>query len=229
MSQLKNLETRVCVECNNEKPLKSFLGKTGKHCHDCRKEAANKRYYLRKEAVSIDKKEFLSINKNETRVCDTCQIEKTVDEFFYPKSGKQCKSCRSKQRSNYRKNRTALGFKNSYVEINSLTPEIHDRRKEYMMMYRFKITLKDYDNLLKEQNYCCALCKRHQSEFIRELNVDHDHTTGAIRGLLCNSCNTGLGKLGDNIEGLQRAIEYLKKAEEKLKAKELILINEHNS
>lgn len=45
------------------------------------------------------------------------------------------------------------------------------------------------------------------------LCIDHDHKTGAFRGWLCFPCNTGLGKLGDNIDGLLRAIEYLKRAE----------------
>ena len=43
---------------------------------------------------------------------------------------------------------------------------------------------------------------------------DHDHETGQFRGWLCYSCNTGLGKLGDNIEGLEKAIEYLKRFNE---------------
>jgi hypothetical protein len=43
--------------------------------------------------------------------------------------------------------------------------------------------------------------------------VDHDHETGAIRGLLCKHCNSSLGKLGDNLEGLMRAVDYLKNAE----------------
>jgi hypothetical protein len=42
-----------------------------------------------------------------------------------------------------------------------------------------------------------------------ELVVDHDHNTGAVRGLLCHSCNTGLGHLGDSVETLARALDYL--------------------
>lgn len=44
-----------------------------------------------------------------------------------------------------------------------------------------------------------------------KVHWDHDHTTGKFRGWLCVSCNTGLGKLGDSVEGLERAIAYLKK------------------
>jgi hypothetical protein len=41
------------------------------------------------------------------------------------------------------------------------------------------------------------------------MNIDHDHKTGQVRGLLCSGCNTGLGHLGDDIQGLKRALEYL--------------------
>jgi hypothetical protein len=44
-------------------------------------------------------------------------------------------------------------------------------------------------------------------------HLDHCHTTGKFRGWLCNRCNMGIGALGDSTEGLQRAIEYLKRAE----------------
>ena len=43
--------------------------------------------------------------------------------------------------------------------------------------------------------------------------LDHDHKTNKFRGWICDRCNTGLGKLGDNIEGLEKAKEYLLKAE----------------
>lgn len=50
----------------------------------------------------------------------------------------------------------------------------------------------------------CEICGKH-----KPLVVDHDHATGAFRGLLCSSCNTSLGKFGDSIEILNLAIAYL--------------------
>lgn len=46
-----------------------------------------------------------------------------------------------------------------------------------------------------------------------DVHFDHDHETGEARGWLCKPCNVGLGMLGDNIEGLEQAIRYLKKNE----------------
>ena len=57
----------------------------------------------------------------------------------------------------------------------------------------YGITLEDYNKLFDEQNGCCAICGKHQSEFKRPLSVDHDHNTGKVRGLLCTPCNNGLG------------------------------------
>lgn len=54
---------------------------------------------------------------------------------------------------------------------------------------------------------CCECCGRTQE---RHLELDHCHETGKFRGWLCIQCNTGIGKLGDNVEALERAIAYLK-------------------
>lgn len=60
--------------------------------------------------------------------------------------------------------------------------------------------------LRETQQGLCACCKREPEKLV----MDHIHGTDHIRGLLCHSCNTGIGKLGDNIEGLERALAYLK-------------------
>lgn len=58
---------------------------------------------------------------------------------------------------------------------------------------------------LKELGDACQICGL-VGEF---MHVDHDHQTGAVRGLLCSEHNTGLGKFGDSVEMLRRAIDYL--------------------
>ena len=62
----------------------------------------------------------------------------------------------------------------------------------------------------EKQNYCCAICKTHSDLLPRNLAVDHCHTTGKVRGLLCTNCNIGLGMLKDSSEILNLAIKYLK-------------------
>jgi hypothetical protein len=80
------------------------------------------------------------------------------------------------------------------------------RRKK---LKRYGITIDQYDALLKLQNNCCKICSTHESEFNKRLAVDHCHTTGKVRGLLCMACNILLGKAKDNINTLNNAIDYL--------------------
>ena len=55
----------------------------------------------------------------------------------------------------------------------------------------------------------CELCGRGAANLRRALCLDHCHATGKFRGWLCGNCNTGIGKLGDNAQGLHRALAYL--------------------
>lgn len=76
------------------------------------------------------------------------------------------------------------------------------------------MTIEKYNELFQKQNGCCALCGKHQSEFNRRLSVDHNHTTGQIRGLLCWKCNTSIGWVETTI-GFGQIIDYLNKMKEK--------------
>lgn len=73
----------------------------------------------------------------------------------------------------------------------------------------YGISLADYDELLEAQGNRCAICGMTPEENGQRLLVDHDHETGEIRGLLCYSCNVGLGHFKDNPHNLAEAIKYL--------------------
>lgn len=85
-----------------------------------------------------------------------------------------------------------------------------DKRREYRLKKDFNMSLEEYNTLLKEQNYCCKICGIHESGQKRNLAVDHCRTTGKIRGILCDNCNTSLGLLKESPSILQSAIDYLK-------------------
>jgi len=97
----------------------------------------------------------------------------------------------------------------------------YDRKRGFRrrLFLRHKLTVEDYLRLLEDQSGCCAICDsegpRHGDGIIR-LDVDHDHDTGLIRGLLCNPCNTGIGHLHDDVETLKRAVKYLRRADRAL-------------
>lgn len=85
--------------------------------------------------------------------------------------------------------------------------------RQYRLRTTYGLTVDDFENMLKNQDYKCAIClsdKPNTEKGVgRGWHVDHDHKTGKVRGILCNYCNHGLGKFKDNPESLRRAAEYL--------------------
>jgi hypothetical protein len=82
-------------------------------------------------------------------------------------------------------------------------------REDAIIRRQYGISLKQFDELLEFQGGGCAICNKRIDGERRRMNIDHDHNTGKVRGLLCTGCNTGIGHLGDNIEGLKKALYYL--------------------
>lgn len=68
----------------------------------------------------------------------------------------------------------------------------------------YNLTQEEYVAMEEAQDGRCAICQKKA-----KLVIDHCHVSGVVRGLLCNKCNTSLGAFGDNIKGLQRALNYL--------------------
>ena len=74
---------------------------------------------------------------------------------------------------------------------------------------RYNMTIEEYEELRESQDYRCAICDTHESKLNRPLFVDHNHDTGKVRGLLCLTCNSGIGLLDDDPALCLRAVEYL--------------------
>lgn len=81
------------------------------------------------------------------------------------------------------------------------------RSAELKIKSRYGLTFDQVEAMRAAQGGACAVCKR-----LRKLVVDHDHVTGKVRGLLCNGCNTVLGKMGDDPAMLRAAAAYLERA-----------------
>jgi hypothetical protein len=79
------------------------------------------------------------------------------------------------------------------------------------LLRKYHLTYQEYQKLLKKQHGRCALCGSKVSGDGRtsRLFIDHDHKTGEIRGLLCVTCNSGLGFFRENPDLLRKATEYL--------------------
>lgn len=80
---------------------------------------------------------------------------------------------------------------------------------------KYGITLEYQEKMMRDQGNKCAICGKEiylfGSKKSNTAHVDHDHITGKVRGLLCQECNTGLGKFRDNPLFLANAIKYLER------------------
>lgn len=83
-----------------------------------------------------------------------------------------------------------------------------DKSRSSSLKYAYGISIEDYNQMFVDQNGLCSICKERQ-EYGKNLCVDHNHKTNEIRGLLCRSCNSGLGHFKENIKNLSSAIRYL--------------------
>jgi len=73
----------------------------------------------------------------------------------------------------------------------------------------FGISIDEYERMEEAQGHACAICLQPPTGRYTNLAVDHCHTTGKIRGLLCADCNRGIGLLKDDKDILQRAVKYV--------------------
>ena len=134
--------------------------------------------------------------------CTFCQIVKLRSEF-YPNGEKRiqsvCKNCNKAQAKADR----AAGV---HRERRARTKRKGDLKRAY------GITLEHYQEMLDAQQGGCAICSSTSpGSRWNTFAVDHCHTSGAVRGLLCTNCNIGLGLFKDDTETLERALTYLRK------------------
>jgi hypothetical protein len=136
------------------------------------------------------------VSRKYFKKCGKCKKIKGFDEFNTMKGGNHgkyafCKGCcKAKNR------------------------EYQDRTRQGLKMYG--LSKAEFDEKLRLQNGVCAICKKpevkrnHHDGRINFLSVDHNHETGSVRGLLCDSCNVVLGRARDNPELLEEAARYLR-------------------
>lgn len=139
----------------------------------------------------------------DTKTCSSCKETKPLTEFGLQRGRPRhhCKQCKNKEsREWYEKNKDRK---------KELSKNYRHTKKNQDLNKKYKISLHDYNNMLAEQNHSCKICNTHQDSLKRALCVDHDHSNGKVRGLLCDTCNRSLGLLKDNIDVLKRAVNYL--------------------
>lgn len=88
-----------------------------------------------------------------------------------------------------------------------------DRTRLYAfrgVLKKHGMSMEDYESILTIQSGVCAICL-HECKVRTRLAIDHSHTTGKVRGLLCNGCNVAIGHLKEDPEIFDRALKYLAK------------------
>lgn len=87
-----------------------------------------------------------------------------------------------------------------------------EETREKTLWRKYKLTLKEFENILTKQNNKCSICgiflDKHGLKVIKP-HIDHDHEKGSVRGILCSRCNLLLGNASDSIEILKSATNYL--------------------
>lgn len=166
--------------------------------------------------------------------CNKCKKDKELINFYhyYDDNNKPikinytCKECRRiKHKENYLPKLEKLndGYKRctsckEVLELKNFRPngkykqsrcsDCETKLSRPKQLYdKYGITIEEYNKLLLDQNYVCKICNNKNEN--RNLCVDHCHSTGKVRGLLCDQCNTGLGKFKDSVDLLKESINYL--------------------
>lgn len=140
--------------------------------------------------------------------CNRCRTDLPKSEFYWGKDGRPsrpCIPCRNKER---KEKRAALrGSPESLLE----TMAALERNR----IRKYGITNQRYVELLAEQNGVCKICTEPETltrhGVVVSLSIDHCHTTGRVRGLLCSACNRGLGLFRDLPFILRAAADYLER------------------
>lgn len=141
-----------------------------------------------------------------TKTCSKCKETKDLAAFYFDKRrGKlsnPCKDCHK------------LIVASSNHKWRKEHPEITKRcSQESKLRSKYGLELKTLQAILKDQQGVCVICEVSLSFSAQDKrykpHVDHDHVTGEVRGLLCLTCNTGLGMFGDSTDLLDAAKDYL--------------------
>jgi hypothetical protein len=160
------------------------------------------------------------------KTCAKCGQSRSFSEYNKNKNTKDglqctCNYCRKeyrlKNKEHIRLKNKEHHKKNAKQKIKRATlwnKEHPDRRriiiKKDNYKRRYGLSLEDKQALIDNQNGTCAICNKYLNSSDKAC-VDHCHTSNIVRGILCNTCNSGLGMFKDSQENLKSALKYLKK------------------
>jgi hypothetical protein len=146
------------------------------------------------------------------KTCPRCKIEKALNEFHKSRTSYHgitvyCKQCSfEKHRAFIQKPGQKKRAAERSREWRAKNPE---RQRDHELKSAYGLPHGTYERMLEAQDSSCAICKTKEPGGRGCFHLDHCHSTGTVRGLLCHHCNIGIGHLGHDPERLQSAIRYL--------------------
>ncbi len=141
--------------------------------------------------------------------------ELVLENTYVTSEGKRrCKPCQRERSREYQKRRRSADPEGDKARKRLWRKQNPGREREYDLKRHYGLSVEDFDLLLEEQNFCCAICSNRLDS--SSACVDHDHETDEVRGLLCRSCNIGLGHLQDDYEIILAAADYLIQSKDKV-------------
>ena len=156
---------------------------------------------------------MVPITIEQRKVCHDCQQDKPLSEYYVHNkaTGALYQRCRTCHMERGRKYRASDKGKADHA-INKMRPAVRAARTRSSLKHHYwreyGLTLEAFDVMLEGQGNKCATCHGPPTRDGR-FHVDHCHTTGKVRGLLCHHCNIALGHVKDDPATLQRMIDYL--------------------
>lgn len=136
-----------------------------------------------------------------SKTCGMCRLKKSLDDFYNDKSQSDGKSCRCKSCIRTAQDKWRADNPDAYKESNT-------KSAFKTKLKRYGLTENSYMSMLESQDNRCAICVE-PLDFWRGTHIDHCHDTGVVRGVLCSTCNNGLGMFKDDRMLLRSAIKYL--------------------
>jgi hypothetical protein len=152
------------------------------------------------------------------KFCSGCNQTLPIESFYKSKKYgwvSRCKSCSNKSRNKYHRvqiEKDPVGYRAKRAEQSRknrmLNPRTNEQRRKEWLKSLYGMTPEDYSNLFNSQNGVCAICSQ-PCKTKKGLAVDHNHTTGKIRGLLCANCNGAIGMLQEDPDIIEKAKQYI--------------------
>jgi hypothetical protein len=206
--------SKRCTKCSVDKPLPEFSkAPRGKHGHksSCKQCDADRHAAQHVPKQRVPRR--APLDPSSSKACRKCGITKQLTEFSLSRKAtattnavyrSDCKVCCSTRAKQWFADNPERAVAN---------------KRKFNLAKNYGLTVAEYDALLRQQGGVCAICgsseRMQRQGSLMRMPVDHCHKTGAVRGILCQACNRGLGFFRDDTVVMRRALSYLLRHQKK--------------